>query len=214
MRLRKDFFERNTFEVASSLVGKVIIKYTDFFGQYIKLSGLITETEAYGYDEDPASHAFNGITRRNRAMFGNAGTAYVYFIYGTHYCFNIVAKKRRHIAGAVLIRSLEPLEGLGVMKILRRSADMYKLTSGPGKLTQAFNISIKHNHFNLTENDHNNYFYLEESKVRRDFLIVESQRIGVSKGLDLNWRYTMYVRENSDSGYRPSKYLSKLIFNY
>ncbi len=79
------------------------------------------ETEAYGYSDDPASHAFKNITNRNKAMFGDIGKIYVYFIYGNHYCFNIVSKNNESKAGAVLIRSIQPLEGINLMRIFRKT---------------------------------------------------------------------------------------------
>jgi DNA-3-methyladenine glycosylase len=208
MRLGKVFFERETYEVAQSLIGKLLIKYVTFFGQYIRLSGIITETEAYGYIDDPASHAYKGLTPRNRAMFGSVGTAYIYFIYGNHYCMNIVAKERGCMAGAVLIRSVEPLEGIGVMKILRRSVNPFNLASGPGKLTQAFGITKKYDCLDIVENT-NKYFYLKEKELGKDFIIVQSRRIGITAGSERKWRFTMHVKEPGLSEYLPSRYLSK-----
>ncbi len=94
MKIRKDFFARDTHEVAYDLIGKKLVRYVDFLGKYYKLSGIIVETEAYGHGNDPASHAFRNPTNRNKAMFGAIGKTYVYFIYGNHYCFNIVAKNK------------------------------------------------------------------------------------------------------------------------
>ena len=78
-------------------------------GNYFKTSGIITETEAYGYTDDPASHAYKKLTLRNASMFGEVGRLYIYFIYGNHHCLNIVARNQHQLAGAVLIRSIEPL---------------------------------------------------------------------------------------------------------
>lgn len=208
MRLSRDFFERETHKVAQSLIGKLLVKHVTFFGQYIRLSGIITETEAYGFIDDQASHAYKGMTTRNMAMFGNAGTAYIYFIYGNHYCMNIVAKERNSLAGAVLIRSLEPIEGIGIMKILRRSMHLFNLTSGPGKLTQAFKIGNRHNRLDLVETT-NKYFYVEENGMEKDFIIVQSRRIGITSETERKWRFTMHVKEPGVSRYSPSKYLSK-----
>jgi DNA-3-methyladenine glycosylase len=103
-----------------------------------KVSGYIVETEAYNQD-DPASHAFGGRTIRNAPMFGGAGTIYVYFIYGMHYCMNIVTGPEDR-GEAVLIRALEPVRGVGIMKRNRGMEDKSNLTNGPGKLAQALGI--------------------------------------------------------------------------
>lgn len=208
MRLGRGFFERETHIVAQSLIGKLLVKYITFFGQYIRLSGIITETEAYGFIDDPASHAYKGVTTRNRAMFGRAGTAYIYFIYGNHYCMNIVAKERSCLAGAVLVRSIEPIEGIGVMKILRRSTNPLNLASGPGKLTQALGIAKKYDSLDLVGKS-NKYFYVEENEIGKDFIIVQSHRIGITSETERKWRFTMHVKEPGSSEYRSCKYLSK-----
>ena len=108
------------------------------------VGGLIVETEAYGGAEDPASHAFRGPTDRNRAMFGEPGLAYVYFIYGNHFCLNVVAHAPQ-AAGAVLIRALEPRWGLDTMRSRRGPSITDRLlASGPGRLCQALGIDRRH----------------------------------------------------------------------
>src|SRR3989338_10306073 len=117
--LERSFYERNTQVVAFELIGKVLIfKQGDNF-----LSGKIVETEAYFGANDPASHAYRGVTPRNRVMFGPAGKTYVYFTYGNHYCLNIVTEKEG-VAGAVLIRALEPLGGIDMMRKNRRQINV------------------------------------------------------------------------------------------
>ncbi len=103
-RLTREFYARNTVQVAKDLLGKTLVRR---IGKKT-ISGIITETEAYRYRDDPASHAFRSMTERNKAMFGEVGHAYVYFTYGMYYCVNAVAKSKNFQAGAVLIRSLEP----------------------------------------------------------------------------------------------------------
>jgi DNA-3-methyladenine glycosylase len=168
-------------------------------GKYYKLSGLILETEAYGYDNDPASHAFKKKTNRNRIMFGPVGKVYVYFIYGNHYCFNIIAKNNDCAAGAILIRSIQPIEGINLMRIFRGTDNVLNLSSGPGKLTQAFKISKNHNEVDITNNK-NNFLYLEDvegennnkkNTTSNEFKILETSRIGISKALDKKWRFVM-----------------------
>lgn len=216
MRIRKNFFEDETSKVASSLIGKKIIKYTDFYGNYFRQSGIIVETEAYGHIDDPASHAYSKKTVRNEIMFGDSGRAYVYFIYGNHYCFNIVAKKSDKLAGAVLIRAVEPLEGINLMKIYRRTETIINLTSGPGKLTQALRITTNYNNTDLTDIQHNNFFYLEdepEFSTPLDFKIGNTPRIGISKGLEYKWRFIM-LNEKIIEGYKkyyPNPFVSKRV---
>ena len=147
--------------MACALVGKKLVRRVDFFGRCYTLSGTIVETEAYGSIDDPASHAFKRKTSRNETMFGNPGKVYVYFIYGNHYCFNIVAKNNDSAAGAILIRSIQPIEGINLMRIFRKTDNIFNLSSGPGKLTQAFKISKNHNGIDLTDNK-NDFFYLED----------------------------------------------------
>ena len=212
MRLERTFFENETPRVAQSLIGKILVRYVSFFGNYYRLSGVITETEAYGHRNDPASHAFRGKTTRNRAMFGQVGKAYVYFIYGNHYCLNVVAKCRNEPAGAVLIRSIEPIEGIGLMKIFRRTDNVLNLTTGPGRLTQAMKIVKKHNSLDLVDNNSNNFLYLEESaspKSMGEFTVNKTARIGISMGLDRKWRYTMMARASSRSPFIASSFLSR-----
>src|SRR5690606_9820776 len=137
--------------------GKMLVRYVCFFGNYYRLSGILTETEAYGYKDDPASQALTGTTARNQAMFGQAGIAYVYIIYGTHYCLKVLAKRRKEPNGTVPIRSVEPIEGIGLMKIFRRTNNVLDLTTGPGRLTQALRITKKHNTLDLVDNKNNKF---------------------------------------------------------
>src|SRR6478752_4307583 len=106
--LARSFYDRDTVDVARDLLGKILVRKIN--GNTI--SGVISETEAYRYKDDPASHTFGGMTERNKAMFGEVGKAYVYFTYGMHYCVNAVAHSDDYPAGAVLIRSLVPKNGI------------------------------------------------------------------------------------------------------
>ena len=212
MRLEKPFFEIETAKVAYSLIGKILVKYTDFMGNYFKTSGIITETEAYGNTDDSASHAYKGMTIRNEAMFGDVGRLYIYFIYGNHHCLNIVARNHAQMAGAVLIRSIEPIEGINLMKLFRKTENIYNLTTGPGKLTQAFEITLKHNNLDATDDKINNYFYFEENEnITRfhKFKIGQTSRIGISTGNDKKWRFIMLNQARHSIQYQPSKFLSK-----
>lgn len=212
MRLKKSFFEDETPKVAKSLIGKVLVKHTNFMGNYFKTSGIITETEAYGYTDDPASHAYKRLTLRNESMFGEVGRLYIYFIYGNHHCLNIVARGRNQLAGAVLIRSIEPIEGISLMKLFRKSENIYSLTTGPGRLAQAFSITIKHNNLDATDHATNNYFYFEENEsVSRfsKFRVAQTIRIGISTGVEKKWRFIMLRQDRHSLQYQPSKFLSR-----
>lgn len=136
--LPRAFYARHAVEVAPELLGQILVR--TWKGQ--RLAGRIVEVEAYSGGDDAASHAFRGPTPRNRSMFGPAGHAYVYLIYGVHHCLNIVTG-REGDGQAVLIRALEPLEGIEMMQVLRGKRDLHQLTNGPGKLCQALAIDRK-----------------------------------------------------------------------
>ena len=128
--LCKDFFAREAVIVARELLGCTLVYETS----HGILKGKIVETEAYGGSDDKASHASNGVpTNRNAVMFGEAGLAYIYLIYGMYNCFNIVTGSSGQ-AQAVLIRALEPIDGLELMKENRKQAKVKVLCNGPGKL--------------------------------------------------------------------------------
>lgn len=147
----------------------------------------IVETEAYRTPDDPACHAYRSRTRRNDAMFGPPGHAYVYFTYGNHFMLNVVAHADG-IAAAVLVRAAEPLEGLPEMHRRRQKSDPRALLSGPGKLCQAFGITAEDNRTPLF--DPASSLRLEPPD---EFLparyILTGPRIGISQGTDLPWRF-------------------------
>jgi DNA-3-methyladenine glycosylase len=150
-----------------------------------RLSGIIVETEAYGYSDDLASHAYVGPTGRNKIMFGDVGKAYVYFTYGNHFCLNVSARRSKVEAGAILIRGIEPVEGIELMRQFRPVDDIYSLTSGPGKLTQALNITSLLNGTDMTNSE--SEIYIEFGK--RPKHIVTTPRIGITRALDKEWRF-------------------------
>lgn len=135
--LPRAFYARDTTDVAVGMLGKILVRRLD--GNVV--SGAITETEAYGHADDPASHAHRRMTARNRAMFGEVGRAYVYFTYGMHYCFNVVARSPDQKAGAVLVRAISPRTGLDTIRA-NRNRDT-GLTDGPAKLAQALRITTE-----------------------------------------------------------------------
>ncbi len=193
--LNSDFFLRDTNVVAQDLLGKKLIRIitTTKNNKRIKLSGVIVETEAYGFKKDQASHAFKGMTKGNEIMFGPVGRSYIYFIYGNHYCFNVTARSQQEMAGAVLLRALEPQEGIQYMQEYRKISDINSLTNGPGKVAQALGINKQHNNYNLT--DISSEIYLEESMTPD--LILATKRIGITKSLDEYWRYVVASKKEN-----------------
>jgi DNA-3-methyladenine glycosylase len=183
-KLGPDFFNRPTLTVAQDLLGAILVRKTKTH----LLTGMIAETEAYVGEDDPASHAYGGMTPRNKLMYGPAGLAYVYFIYGNHYCLNFVTEPEGFPA-AVLIRALQPLAGLERMFENRGSVkNQAQLCNGPGKLCQALQIDQKLNGISLASNQ---LFLLPgNSSVQ----IANSPRIGISQGQDRKWRY--YIKNN------------------
>lgn len=148
-----------------------------------RLAGVIVEVEAYRGEDDPASHAYVGMTERNRVMFGDEGHAYVYFTMGMHWCLNVTTEKIGK-AGAVLIRAIEPTEGTAVMMKNRGMRRMMGLTDGPAKLTKALGIDGRLNGEDLVTSRR---LFLERGRLVR--AIATSSRVGVSRGADYPWRF-------------------------
>lgn len=186
--LPRSFFRRDTLTVARDLIGKLLVRV---LGQQRVLVGRIVEVEAYGGLDDPASHAYRGNKGRAAIMFGEVGYAYVYFTYGNHYCLNVVAKDEKTPAGAVLFRALEPLEGIEIMMANRGVSDTFKLASGPGRLTQAFDITRRFNGVDLTERGE---LFLADGWLKPQEEICVSQRIGIREATDRPWR--LYICGN------------------
>jgi len=176
------FFARDTVKVAHDLIGKLLVHKC---GQII-LSGIIVETEGYRGSDDPASHAYRVKTNRNAPMFGPVGCAYVYFVYGNHFCFNVVAKSSDQDAGAVLIRALKPIEGIEQMIMNRNYGDQKIIANGPGKLTQALGISREHNGCNLLTSES---LYLMDPGDFNINHIKTSGRIGIRVAQERPWRF-------------------------
>ncbi len=135
VKLFRSFYEQPTVKVARQLLGKYLVR-VQADGV---IAGMILETEAYVGLEDKASHASRGRTPRSGIMFGPAGVAYIYLVYGMHHCLNIVTEQEAYPA-AVLIRAVEPCEGIELMRKRRQIQDGHRLTNGPGKVCQAFGI--------------------------------------------------------------------------
>ncbi len=161
------------------------------------LSGRIVETEAYLGEQDPASHAYRGMTKRNEVMFGVGGHLYVYFTYGMHFCCNVVTEEEG-IGHAVLIRALEPLEGIRVMARNRqlpvpansstapRPSLLVQLCSGPGKLCQALGITSKENGVDLCGSE---VWIAEDPGLQARPPIATSTRVGITGGTGHEWRF-------------------------
>jgi DNA-3-methyladenine glycosylase len=179
------FYRRPTKVVARDLVGKKLVRTARKDGQIFRLAGRIVETEAYGYSDDSASHAHMGPTPRNMVMFGDVGRAYVYFSYGNHFCVNVSARSSRVHAGAVLIRGLEPVDGIEMMKKLRHVSDIFSLTSGPGKLTQALGIAAALNGIDMTSTESELYIVSDIMPAH----VVTTQRIGITRATKKEWRF-------------------------
>jgi DNA-3-methyladenine glycosylase len=187
--LDRAFFARGPRRVSRELLGKVLVRHD---GSQ-RLTARIVEVEAYLGKNDPASHSFAGQTARNSVLFGPPGYAYVYFIYGNHYCLN-VSCERDGKAGGVLFRAVEPLSGIKEMARARgitisESRDLPKLTSGPGRLAEAFGITrVRDNGCDLTSSAGSLWIGddgYRASKIRT------TPRIGITKATDKPLRYIL-----------------------
>lgn len=191
-KLTKEFYRTPATELARQLLGKIFVRHAE---DGIIASGRIVEVEAYVGLHDPASHAYRGKTPRNEVMFRTGGYLYVYFTYGMYHCCNIVAGEEG-TAEAVLIRGLEPAEGIEWMSLNRfktTDADgksIRNLTNGPGKLCRALDITLKDNGTDLTEDR----IYLLDAPEVEQHLVATSGRIGISRATELQWRF--YLKGN------------------
>ncbi len=181
--LPRSFYDRDPRQVARELLGQFLLSYDgrDLTG------GRIVETEAYLGEQDPGSHASRGRTERNEQMWGPPGTAYVYFIYGAHHCLNIVTWPEG-VAGAVLIRAIEPTVGVEVMARRRGVDKLRLLAAGPGRLCQALGITLADNGVDMTKPGR---LWVAPGKAVADEDIEVTTRIGLppGKGDDLLLRY-------------------------
>lgn len=147
-------------------------------------AGIIVETEAYLGSADAASHSYRGMTKRNEQMFGEGGVVYVYFTYGAHYCMNVVTAPAG-TAHAVLIRAVEPVEGISRMMRNRSTDDIYNLCSGPGKLCCAMEISLKQNGAVIGGGEID--IIEPENAIKRK--VIRTKRIGITKDADKLYRF-------------------------
>jgi DNA-3-methyladenine glycosylase len=193
MILQRAFYQQDTIKVAKNLLGKILVHESS----QGKTTGRIVETEAYRGPEDKAAHSSGGRrTARNEVMFGEKGHAYVYFIYGMYYCFNVTAGHVPDKPEAVLIRALEPVEGQDIMAKRRgaRQVKVVNLTNGPSKLCMAMGISKSQNKTDLTSPP----LYIEDALPVPKEDIVETTRIGVDYADEWKNRYwRFYIKRNS-----------------
>lgn len=176
-KLTKSFYQQNTVTVARNLLGQELVHCT----HRVKKIGKIVEVEAYLGPHDLASHSSKGLTKRTQIMFGPAGHAYVYLIYGMYFCFNIVTEDVG-VGAAVLVRAIEPV------------INIHQRTQGPGLLCQALGITLEQNGMDLLSNE----LYLQESQDTSNFEIVESPRIGVDYAKEwANKPLRFYIKGNN-----------------
>ena len=190
-KLGKNFYKADVLSVAKSLLGKILVKKNS--SRFI--AGKIVEVEAYDGDTDQAAHSYGGITTRNEIMFDEGGYLYVYLSYGVHFCCNVVTGVKNK-GTAVLIRAVEPVEGIEAMcknrfgKKVVSEKEMLNLTSGPGKVCKAFGIEKKHSGSDLTGDK----IFILNSPLGENEKIASSKRIGITKSAHLPWRF--FIKSN------------------
>lgn len=188
-KLPRSFYLRPTLIVAKDLLGKYLVRR---LGRQT-LIGKIVEVEAYLGTKDPASHTFRGKTKRNEVMFKEGGHLYVYFTYGMHFCANVVTEQEG-IGHAVLLRAIEPIKGIDLMRKNRgfTTSQLDKnLANGPAKLCEAFGIAHNENGIDLLDDE---IFITAGESISRN-RIVASQRIGIRKAAEKKWRF--YIKGNN-----------------
>ena len=203
MKLPKSFYKRETLDVAQDILGKILVRQVDG----VEIAGKIVEVEAYIGPDDKGAHTYgNKRTNRTEAMFGEAGHAYIYLIYGIYNCINAVTSQVDK-PEAVLIRALEPLSGIEQMAMNRFKKEyseldkrqMKNLTNGPGKLCMALDIDRSLNKEDLNGNK----VYIKYPEAEEDFTIVRSKRVGIDyaeEAIDYLWRF--YIKDNANVSVR------------
>jgi DNA-3-methyladenine glycosylase len=185
--VRASFFKRDPLTCARELIGTELV--------WGECSGVVVEVEAYAAIDDEAAHTFTRPSARNFIERNKAGAAYVYFNYGVHWMLNVLVKGEA--TGFVLIRALEPLRGLELMKRRRGVDDIRQLCSGPGKLTQAFAITGRHHEIDLCSDPR--HCFVRNARIAVD--VLADARIGITRSAHLPWRFTL----------RGSPFLSRAV---
>jgi DNA-3-methyladenine glycosylase len=191
--LSREFYDRDPRRVSRQLLGKVLVRRESG----LLLAARIVEVEAYLGEDDPAAHSFAGRTLRNAVLFGPPGYAYVYFIYGNHYCLNVSCLPDG-MAGGILFRAAEPLVGIEQMALSRNvsvnaNRDLRKLTSGPGRLAEAFGITRERDNGKDLTSMRSDLFIADDGyRVRR---VLTTPRIGITKAAGLPLRFLIAGNE-------------------
>jgi len=182
--LPREFFDRDPREVSRDLLGKVLVRRNS----RKLIAGRVVEVEAYLGAEDAAAHAAAGKTARNAVLFGPPGYAYIYFIYGNHFCLN-VSTLPDGVAGGVLFRALEPMVGIEEMALARdiELRDLRLLTSGPGRLAEAFGISRERDNGKDLTSTRSDLWLADDGYVAEKILV--TKRIGITKAAEMPLRY-------------------------
>lgn len=176
--LDASFFSTDTLQCASRLIGTELV--------WGRCAGVVVECEAYLTANDEACHCFNRPSTRAFVARNNAGAAYIYLNYGVHWMLNVLVKGGSR-DGLILIRAVEPTRGIALMQRRRRVEDVRQLCSGPGKLTQAFDITMRHHEIDLCGNPQRCFTRGRSGAVE----VVADQRIGITRSADLPWRFTL-----------------------
>ena len=191
--LAREFYDRDPRRVGRELLGKVLVRRE---AKHLRTARIV-EVEAYMGEGDPAAHSFAGRTARNAVLFGPPGLAYVYFIYGNHYCLNVSCLPDG-VAGGILFRAVEPLGGIEQMAAARgmsinSTRDLRKLTSGPGRLAEAFGITRERDNGKDLTSARSDLFIADDGhRVRR---VLTTPRIGITKAAERPLRYVIAGNE-------------------
>ncbi len=191
-----EFYQRDTFEIVPQILGKILVRRI-----HNKIvAGRLVEVEAY-VGNDPASHAANGMTERNRVMFEAGGVAYVYFTYGMHFCFNVVTD-RKDFPAALLVRAAEPVFGVEDMSSFRGMGDIRNLANGPAKLCQAMKIDRRLNGARL---DGEELFIADDGFDLASDRIGSSPRVGIASATKRKWRFYLKGNQFLSRSEKPGK---------
>jgi DNA-3-methyladenine glycosylase len=176
--LKASFFQREPLDCARALIGTTLV--------WAECAGTVVETEAYLTENDEACHCFNRPSTRAFVARNAPGAVYIYLNYGVHWMLNVLVKGGPR-NGLILIRAIQPTHGIKVMQRRRGADDVRRLCSGPGKLTQALAISMKHHEMNLCVDRH----YCFRQAAGEAVEVLADERVGITRSADLPWRFTL-----------------------